>query len=272
MIYLILSILMAVIIVNMLKYYQHKFSASILIVFMANYFTAALLSYLLYPFSFKTLYAFDYISGIMIGTLFLINFLVLQKNIRENGMSLSIAIMRVSLIIPIVASHFIFKELIYIHNKIGILLIIATFVFLGKMKNKTGFLFLIMLFFLTGISDFGMKVYEFYGKNTINTYLFFLFSSALILNIIIVIVRKIKFNKNAFYFGLLLGVPNLLTSYFFMKSLINVPAVIAYPMLGAGITIFSILTDKFIWHSKISRTQIAFLIVLIFGIILINIR
>lgn len=263
---------MSVIIVNMLKYYQHKFSASILIVFMANYFTAALLSYLLYPFSFKTLYAFDYISGIIIGILFLTNFLVLQKNIRENGMSLSIAIMRVSLIIPIVVSHLIFKELIFMHNKIGIILILVTFLFLGKMKNRSGFLFLIMLFFLTGISDFGMKIYEFYGKNTINTYLFFLFSSALILNIIIIIVRKIKFNKNAFYFGLLLGVPNLLTSYFFMKSLRDVPAIIAYPMLGAGITFITILTDKFIWHSKISRTQIIFLITLIIGIVLIHLK
>ncbi len=272
MIYLILSILMSVIIVNMLKYYQHKFTASILIVFMANYLTAAFLSYLLHPFSFKTLHIFDYVSGIIIGTLFLINFLVLQKNIRENGMSLSIAIMRVSLIIPIIASYFIFKELIFLHNKIGILLIIATFAFLGKMKKKTGFLFLIVLFFLTGISDFGMKIYEFYGKNTINTYLFFLFSSALILNIIIVIVRRIKFDKNAFYFGLVLGVPNLLTSFFFMKSLVKIPAIIAYPMLGAGITFISILTDKFIWHSKISRTEIIFLTVLIIGIILIHIR
>lgn len=271
MIYLILSILMSVVIANMLKYFQHR-NVPILFIFLANYFTATLLSYFLYPFSFARVRVFDYTTGIIIGVLYLLNFIVFNRNIRENGMSLSVAVMRVSLLIPILLSLLLLGEGVMFVNYIGIALIIITFTLMGRLKKRTSIVLLLMLFIMTGISDFGMKFYEHYGKNTINTYLFFLFLSAFICNIVFIIIRREKFSYIAILFGLILGIPNQLTSYFFMKALVTVEGAIAYPMLGAGVTIASIITDRFVWKSPISKRQILILLLLIIGIILINLK
>lgn len=271
MIYLILSILMSVVIANMLKYFQQR-HIPILYIFLANYFTATLLSYFLYPFSFARVKVFDYTTGIIVGVLYLLNFIVFNRNIRKNGMSLSVAVMRVSLLIPILLSLLLLGEQVMIVNYLGIALIIITFSLLGRIKGRSGILLLAVLFVMTGISDFGMKFYEHYGQNTINTYLFFLFLSAFVCNIVFIIIRKERFSYTAILFGLLLGIPNQLTSYFFMKALFTMDGAIAYPMLGAGVTIASIITDRFIWKSPISKRQILILLLLIIGIVLINIR
>ncbi len=263
---------MSVIIANMLKYYQKNYKESILYVFLSNYFIAAILSYLLYPFSFAGVEVFDYTMGSIVGVMYLINFLILNRNIQENGMSLSIAVMRISLIIPIIISLILFKESVHTVNFIGIAVIIITFFMLGQMKNRLSIILLLLLFLLTGISDFGMKFYEYYGNNSINTYLFFLFAAAFVFNALIILIKRERFSPNAIIFGLILGFPNQLTSYFFMKSLISIPAAIAYPMLGAGVALISVLSDKFIWKSKLSIKQIIILILLMCGIILINIR
>ncbi|MFO8062101.1 MAG: EamA family transporter [bacterium] len=271
MIYLLLSIISAVIIGNLLKYFQRDERVSILVVFLGNYAVAAGISLLLNRTPIREASTFDIVIGVSIGFLYLVNFLVYNKNIRENGLSLSVSVMRVSLAIPIIISLVLFNENILFLQYLGIAIIITAFTLLGKFSRKTTLIWVFLLFIISGISDSGMKIFKEYSGHSTGIYLFFLFGSAFVFNILFIIVKRVKITAKPLLYGIILGIPNMLTSFFFMQSLDTVPGAIAYPMLGSAVVVISIITDFGIWRSRFTRKQIIVFTLLIIGIILLNI-
>lgn len=272
MLYLLLSILCAVSIANLLLLFQRDKHSSIFQILLSNYFIASLFSGILNKTPLAQSTPFTIFMGVGIGILYFVNFLTYNKNIQGNGISLSVGVMRMSLIIPILLSLLIFGEDVHYINHIGIGVILVSFALMGKFSKSTHFWLLILLFIVTGISESGMKIFKNYSENSEELYLFFLFGSAFIFNLITVISRREKIHYRSLLYGLVLGIPNQLTSLFFMKSLDTVPAAIAYPMLGSSVVLLSIITDVFIWRSRFTVKQRLIFILIIVGIVLINLK
>lgn len=270
MTFLFLSIVCSVLIANLLKLYSRDEKAPILIIFSGNYLFASIISQLLNRDPLSISRPFDIAAGAMMGMLLLVSFLVYEKNIQKNGLSLSVSVMRSSLLIPIVFAILVLGERVSAFNYAGIGIILFTFFLMSGNQPPGNLIWILLLFGVAGVTDSFFKIYDVYGSNSEALFLFFSFSAAFIFNIILILRAKCRFQLRYFLYGIVLGIPNQLTAFFFMKSLKTIPAAVAYPMFSSSIVLMSIATDIIIWRSKFTRKQAGIFILMIFGVILLN--
>jgi drug/metabolite transporter (DMT)-like permease len=202
----------------------------------------------------------------------LINFIIYQNNIVRNGQSIAVGTMRISLIIPTLLSIFIFNETLVFIKYLAILLIIVAFMRLSFMGHIRHIPLALLLFGVTGITDSFMKLYDEFGRDDPGLYLSILFTAALCLTIILIIIKQRRVNIQSILLGFILGIPNQLTTKFFMRSLTQVSATVAYPLLASGVVLFALFTDAGIWRRKFSLRELAAYAVLVAGIVLLNIK
>lgn len=272
MFYLILSIIASVLIGNLIFLYQKDKNLQILQVFLGNYFLASIFSFFSNNTNFSQLRIFDILIGCITGFLFLANFIVYQKNIKVNGLSLSVGVMRISLIIPTLLSIIVFTENILLINYIGIGIVLFSFTFRTETRNFHNLFWILFLFFITGITDSMLKVYDSVGLPEDGGFVFLLFSSAFIFNLIWFLLKRNKIVWKYFFWGMLVGIPNQLTTRFFLNSLQTVKAAIAYPLLASSVVVITILCDIFIWKKKFTIKQRIAFAFLVLGIVLLNIK
>ncbi len=272
MFYLFLSIIASAFIGNLIYLYQKDKKLQILQVFLGNYFLASIFSYISNTTNFSDVRFLDILLGCITGFLFLANFIVYQKNIKVNGLSLSVGVMRISLIIPTLLSIAVFSENILLINYFGIIIILFSFTFRTETRNFHNFFWILFLFFITGITDSMLKIYDTIGLPQDGAFVFFLFGSAFIFNLIWIGIQKRKIILKYFLWGMLLGIPNQLTTRFFLDSLQSVKAAIAYPLLASSVVVITILCDIFIWKKRFNVKQRFAFALLVVGIILLNVR
>ncbi|MCF7912802.1 MAG: hypothetical protein K9M99_09760 [Candidatus Cloacimonetes bacterium] len=270
--FLLLSILCSVSIANLLTWYNRDKQIDIYYIFAGNYLTASLFSWSTNQVPVIKAGGLEYGLGIAAGLLFLVNFLIYQKNIIKNGQSISVGIMRVSLIIPTLLSILIFSESLFYVKYLAIALIIAAFVRLSFTGHIRSLPLVLLLFTVTGITDSFMKIYDEKGLSDPSLYLAILFTSALFFTLLLIFVKKRSFNLKSILLGLMLGIPNQLTTKFFMNSLTSIPASIAYPLLASGVVLLAVVTDAGIWKRKFSGKAIFAYLMLLIGIVFLNIK
>lgn len=198
------------------------------------------------------------------------NFFVYHKNIGMNGMSISVGVMRMAVVIPIMFSLLIFHESLRLSAIMGVIITLAAFTMLTEKQNKTNLLWIIGLFIITGVTDSTLKVYDVFGRGGESAFLALLFGSAFVFTLLWIIIGGRRFDKTAIAYGLLLGVPNQLSSLFFLRALSSVKAGIAYPVVASGIVILGILSDLLFWKRTFSIKQLFALVFLALGIVLLN--
>lgn len=272
MIYLTVAVLLSVFIANVLKYSSQK-KTDVIVVFFGNYLFAAIFSWFLINPD-ESMHFFEIpeiVTGFATGFFFLVNFFLYMHNIKLNGMSISVSVMRISVVIPVIISVFFFMENIDLLKVAGISVILLSFYLSGKKDNVRYLKWIVILFVCTGLTDTCLKFYDFhFGKNT-NLFLFYTFLWACIINLGIIIFRKRRFDIRSILFGIFLGIPNQLTSLFFMKALEVEKAVIVYPVFASSVVVFSVISDTLIWKSRYSFYQKLYFAMMVIGIILLNI-
>ncbi len=270
MLYIFLSILCSVIIGNMLLYFSKNDKNDILLIFLGNYFFAAIFSFVQIKPGTLSFGTFEIVFGFITGFFFLYNFFVYQKNIALNGLSLSVGIMRVSVLIPTFMSVIFFDDFMSVVNLMGILVIVLAFWLITETSTLQKLIWIILLFFVSGATDSTLKIYNELGQPDQSPFVFILFSSAFICTLIWVVKTKRAFSLSCILFGFLLGIPNQLSTRFFLMGLETVPAPIAYPLTASSIVVFSIFSDIIFWRRMFTIKQRIALALLVAGIVLIN--
>lgn len=270
MVYLVLAILCSVTIANMLHLFSEK-KANILVVFAGNYLVAAAFSAAANRLPLVAISKIDVGFGVLVGTLFLFNFVLYQQNIKRNGISLSSGAMRFSLVIPTLVSILLFNETILPIQTFGMAIVLLSFIFLTKGGSLHSILWLLSLFLFTGLTDTAIRTYKQIGSHE-SLFMVILFVTALIANLYWVFHKKTKFDRKSFIYGLALGIPNMLTTKFFLKSLDTVKAPVAYPVFSAGIMFLCIISEIFFWKTKYLLRQKLALVLMLIGIVLINLN
>jgi len=272
MIFILLSILCSVIIANMLLLFARGKKVDILLIFLGNYLLATVFSYIQIPAGSLSIGPFEILFGFLTGFLFLYNFFVYQKNIDLNGMSISVGVMRVAVIIPTFISVLFFADRINSFNLLGLLVIVAAFWSITERNSIRQFVWLIILFIVSGLTDSTLKIYAELGRSNQTPFVFILFLSAFICTLFWVWKAKRPFSWQYILYGMALGIPNQLSTRFFLKGLEKVPATLAYPLTASSIVLLSIICDLLFWRRIFSFKERLALILLLFGIVLINIR
>ena len=212
--------------------------------------------------------------GVMCGVLFLAAFVLLQWNIRKNGVVLPATFMKLGVLVPTVLAISVFGETPKVTQIVGIAAAIcAIFLIQGRGKQAVGSVSgLIILMFSGGLSDAMAKIYEQFGEAALSEqYLLFTFATALVLCVAICIAKKQRLAMADVLFGAAVGIPNYLSSKFLLLSLNSVPAVAAYPTFSVGTIVMVTAAGVLMFRERLEKRKLIALGIILAALALLNV-
>lgn len=212
--------------------------------------------------------------GVFNGVLYLVSFLLLQWNVRKNGVVLSSTFMKLGLLVTMVVSVVFYREIPDGGQLTGFALAVAAIVLINYRKEKTAAGYkpgLIWLLLCGGMADAMSKIFEESGVPGMgDPFLFFTFFAALGLCAALMLLQGQQVGRWEALFGLLIGIPNFFSSKFLLRSLAEVPAVIAYPVYSvAGILVVT-LAGVLLFKERLEKRQWAALGMILAALALLN--
>lgn len=205
-----------------------------------------------------------FIFAMAVGFVFIANFFIYSKSVHLNGVGISVAAMRVSLLVPVFTAILWYQEVLSTLQWIGIIIVFGALFLLLPNKRKlikeplsAGWL-LVILFIGTGIGDASLMVYEEEFSVEIPKELFMgavFFAAFLIGSSVLVIRKKTSFNKQEWLMGAAIGIPNLLTSIFLILALEQLSGAIVYSSVNVLTVLGATFLGVFRWGDQFTKAQ-----------------
>jgi drug/metabolite transporter (DMT)-like permease len=257
----------SVLIAHLLRLIEFK-KMDTLRVLTVNYLVATIVAFLTVE-NTPAEYNFTVLSPVIIlstcaGVIFIANFFIYSKSVFNNGVGVSVAAMRISLIIPVLLSTFWYQEYLRGREWIGILLVFITLIFLLPDKRNlfkspyNSAWFLVLLFFFTGLGDSSLKVYEADFSMLITQELFvgFIFFASSLAGILTLIIRRnLAFNRYEYFLGAVIGIPNLYSAIFLIEALSLMSGGIVYSVTNLLTVIGATFLGILRWGDKLTTAQ-----------------
>lgn len=213
--------------------------------------------------------------GIVGGILFLASFMLLQRNTARNGIVLSSVFMKLGLLVPMILSVLVFRELPTWTQITGFCIALLAIVLINVKKGNNGSRFrweLLALLLMGGGADAMSKVFEVLGPAALsNQFLFYIFAVALVLCVVLVVYKKERPGIREFLFGAAIGIPNFFSSKFLLRSLADLPAVVVYPSFSIATMLISTLAGVFFFKERLRKLQWLALVAIVAALFLLNI-
>ena len=213
--------------------------------------------------------------GIVNGILLLTSFILMQASVRKNGVVLTSVFTKLGLLVPVVLSVVVFREMPTWLQVAGFCIAVAAIIVINLNKAEDTGRFdwsLILLLLLAGGTDAMAKIYEALGPASLtDPYLFFSFGAALVLCIPVVLAKKERPGFRELLFGILIGVPNFFSSKFLLAALESIPAVVAYPTFSVSTLLLITLTGVLAFREKLSKRQWAALAAILAALVMLNV-
>lgn len=280
MLFLILAIASSTAISFILRFFDKKIHNN-MVMFLGNYFVCVLLScfYARGSEAFKVISGtkIAVILGIISGIFYLMGFVLLQTNIRKNGIILSTLFMRLGVLVPIAMALIIFNERPSYMEVGGIILAIAAIFVINFEKDKgegkkSAVYLLLFLLIAGGLNDSFANIQDKIGNRACNDqYLLITFAVALLSSVVMIFVKKQHFTLIDLGIGMLVGLPNYYCSRFLLLSLSKLKAIIVYPMYNIGTILLISLMGILLFKEKLGKNKIIGLLLVIAALILLNI-
>lgn len=225
--------------------------------------------------TFTEIISFDWIYyAAVVGLFFIIVFNLLAIGTQKVGIAISTVANKMSLVLPVIASFFLYQDDISFLKLLGIFLALVGVVLsstnAGKLSFDIKYLGLILIiFFGQGVADilfnYAQKTYvqADHGAVFISVLFISAFLSGIIILTIQVIRKKEQLKYKNIFWGIALGVPNFLTVYYFFRALESefFQSSQAYPILNMGVIIISAITGLVFFKEQLSvRNWIGILI------------
>lgn len=209
--------------------------------------------------------------GVLLGTLFVWSFFLLMLTVRKLGMVIPVALMRLSVVLPVLGSIFIFAEQPTLLQSAGIVLAFAVLPLASREKLtratlrpllKGGLGWGLVLFFSYGVTDFLFKVQkEMLPVRDAYDLLVVVFGTALAITVTAAALRRERVTARVAGLGITLGLLNLYSTYFFIRALGELPGIVVYPANGIGIIVLSSLAGVLLWKEALpARNVVALLL------------
>ena len=215
------------------------------------------------------------ILGGINGILYLAGFVLLQRNIRVNGVVLSATFIKLGLLVSMAVSVLFFGERPEAWQWAGFLLAVAAIVLMnyrpgeGKAGNMAG---LLLLLLSGGGGDAMSKIFEELGNPALSDYfLMITFGVALVFCLSLVHIRKEKLGKWEIFFGLLIGIPNFFSAKFLLGALKDIAAVVVYPVYSVATILTVTVTGVLVFREKLDKRQWLALAMILVALVLLNV-
>lgn len=280
-IYIVLCTISSILIAHFFKVTEQN-KLSTLRVITVNYLFAFPAAFLIYEGQLSgTFFSAELIPAILlamlVGIIFIYNFFVYSKSVDQNGVGISIAAMRISLIVPVLLSTLWYMELLSLTQWIGLILVfIVLYLLLPEKKSlqkettNSGWM-LPVLFVLTGFGDASLKIFErefssFLSKGEFMGVVFF---TAFIVGAVTVLYkREWQFTKKEFLIGACIGIPNLLAATFLISALERMNGAVVFSAVNVLTVLGGTLVGVIYWHDRFTRMQWLGIILTVISILL----
>ncbi len=284
MLYLIFAIITSTAIFVIFKLFQ-RYRIDLVQAIAVNYIAAAALGFFIDRdnYHFNTLLQQEWMPfAIIIGILFIFTFQLFAFSSQTAGVAITAISTKISVVIPVLVGVLIYtNETLSIFKIIGLVLAIVSFLLVFQnnknMKINPRFMLLpITLFLANGFNDTIMTYSQrnHAGESTI-VFISCVFLTSMIIGIIWVLIRYILYkekilirNINA---GVILGIFNFLSTYYFFKGVDKIESAVFFPVLNTGIVSLSALTGVFFFKEKFNLINWIGIVTAIVTIILIAI-
>lgn len=280
-IYMVLCTIASILIAHFFKVTEHQ-KLSTLRVITINYLVAFPTAFLLYEgqerthiFTQELVYP-ALLAG-LVGIVFIYNFFIYSKSVDQNGVGISIAAMRISLIVPVLLSTFWYLEFLSWVQWIGLLLVfIVLYLLLPEKKSlhedpsHSGWM-LPVLFILTGIGDASLKIYEreFTALLTKGEFMGLVFLTAFLVGVATVVLRReLAFTRKELLIGACIGIPNLLAATFLIEALERMNGAVVFSAVNVLTVLGGTLVGVVYWKDSFTKLQWMGIILTIVSILL----
>ncbi|MEL6703932.1 MAG: DMT family transporter [Bacteroidota bacterium] len=206
--------------------------------------------------------------GIGTGALFIAGFLVYALAVRDAGMALASAVMRLAVVLPFLASWLVWGEVPTWGQWLGLAVAGVAFALLARPAQATvgetsasrwrQARILGLLFVAGGLGDVAMKTYsEGYGA-THNSALFglLLFVAACGVGLVLMVVRTWQRPTAAeVKWGVVLGVVNYGSVAFIIAALSALPGTLVFPFNNIAIVFGAAVLGVLVWREQLGRAN-----------------
>ncbi len=267
-IYLLASAGCSLLLVHLIKTGESR-QQRMLHTFTVNYLVAALFAFAIggWPnIDFDTGQLIDtgLIFAAVTGTVFIMNFLFYSKSIHLNGMGISVAAMRLSLLVPVMVSIWLYQESLTVFKLIGLFFVFLSIGLLIPKKRTIRFKkvnaawLLIVIFLLTGLADTSLKIYEEDFSQQFNelSFMGLVFFCAFLIGLVLSLIRDGPIiNRSELITGSLIGIPNLYSSIFLIYALKEMDGAVAYPLVNILNVLGGTFLGLLIWNDTVTKLQ-----------------
>ena len=198
--------------------------------------------------------------GFVQGLLYLAAFILLQLNVKRNGVVLSASFMKLGLLVPMGVSIIFFGEQPGIFHIIGFIVALFAIVLInyepGHTANASFKAGLVILLLVGGVGDVMAKIYQEVGSTDFSAqFLFYTFFGALVLCLGLLLWKKERPGFTDLFYGALIAVPNYFASQFLLKALARLDAVIVYPSYNVATIFLATLAGICLFHERLKMRQ-----------------
>lgn len=278
---IILSSVCSVLIAHLLKITEFK-KLSTIKVLTVNYVTASLVAFLTpvggaeIDLKLSDAWLALALAGV-VGCIFIANFFIYSKSVSKNGVGISVAAMRISLLIPVLLSTFWYMEILGVRQWIGFAtVIVALFLLLPNKRKmirepKSAAWLLVLLFLGTGLGDGSLKIFEVDFSSYLSKEQFMgtVFLSATLIGLIVILLKEsLNFSKQEVGIGILIGIPNLYSAIFLIGALEVMSGAIVYSTVNILIVLGATLLGMIRWGDRVTPVQWAGITATLISIVL----
>lgn len=262
MFYLVFSILSSTLIIISFKL-MARYKISILQAITINYLVASIFGFLSESQPFNLMELPDkpwFTMSLIVGLTLILGFNLFALSAAKVGVVITAIASRMSVLIPVLAGFLIFSEPMGYLKITGIILALFAFylTFLKKDKVRIQLKLIILpilMFVVMGTNDTLMKFAEVFSIG--NDFVLFLstaFLSSLVLGTIVLIAKSKneRFNIKNVFAGIVLGLLNWYSTFYFLKGLDLFDVSVVVPVINVGIVGLSSIAGYFFFKEKLS--------------------
>lgn len=278
MLFLLLALLFSAVLALVLKYLN---TSSPYGVYFVNYITCTVLAFAaMEP---KALYNGDLIPcwlGGVTGLIYLASLSANGYSIHKNGAILSSVFTRLGVLVPILVSVTLFGERPTLLQGLGVALAVAAAVLMNGLPGKAehpaagGKIFLLPLvltLLLNGAADAMSKVFTQLGRRQDDgLFMFYIFLFAGLATLVLLLKEHRALTRRDVFFGVLVGVPNFLSSRLLLAALTQLPAFLVYPSYSVGVILVISVVSYFLFRERLNTLQMAAAGMILAALVLLN--
>ena len=252
-----------------------------------NYLIAALLGFIRSPEAFTNVIAETgaLYSSLYLGLAFINLFFLMGTVAQKLGVGYMTVVTKMSLVIPITFAWLYYQESMTLLKGMGILLALASVFLINyrpgdqiQLSNKgpkwLSLLLIVLLFIGCGINDLVFKIFNVeYSRAVPSTdFPVVIFAIAGGIGALICAFQLVrgssKFDPKAIIAGVLIGVPNYFSIFWFVECLDHFPATVFFPINNTGLLVVTTLVGLFVYKERFNLYNFAGLALAILAVIL----